>query len=161
MNQEVTRGVPLASACLVVHEAWYRNHIRHFGRSGFDTLSRCTGGLMGLTHVAGTVKGPSGEDTLDFLVDSGATYTILPRSTWKRIGLTPKRTLKFTLVDATKMTRDVSECYIEVTGGEGHTPVVLGKGADEAVLGVVTLEQFGLLFNPFTRTLQPMRLILA
>ena len=116
---------------------------------------------MGLTQIAGTVRGPSGEDTLDFLVDSGATYTILPRYAWKHLGLIPQRTLKFSLADATKMTRDISECYIEIAGGKGHTPVVLGKAGDEAILGVVTLEQFGLILNPFTRTLQPMRLILA
>lgn len=40
-------------------------------------------------------------------------------------------------------------------------PVILGDpGDDEALLGVVTLEILGLVFNPFSRTLQPMRLLL-
>jgi predicted aspartyl protease len=116
---------------------------------------------MGLTQIAGTVRGPSAEETLDFLVDSGATYTILPRHAWKMIGLTPQRTLTFRLADNTKIIRDISECYLETAMGKGHTPVVLGKAGDEPILGVVTLEQFGLILNPFSRTLQPMRLILA
>ena len=34
---------------------------------------------MGLTHIEGTVAGPAGKEaTLKFLVDSGATYTVLP-----------------------------------------------------------------------------------
>ncbi len=44
--------------------------------------------------------------------------------------------------------------------GEGHSPVILGEPSDEALLGVVTLEILGLVFNPFNRTLQPMRMLL-
>jgi len=36
--------------------------------------------------------------------------------------------------------------------------VVLGENGDHALLGVVTLEILGLVFNPFDRTLQPMRM---
>jgi hypothetical protein len=39
--------------------------------------------------------------------------------------------------------------------------VVLGEPGDEALLGVVTLGILGLVLNPFTRALQPMRLLLA
>ena len=39
----------------------------------------------------------------------------------------------------------------------GHTPVILGEPRDDALLGVVTLEEMGLVFNPFERSLQPMR----
>jgi predicted aspartyl protease len=40
--------------------------------------------------------------------------------------------------------------------------MVLGEpGDEEALLGVVMLEILGLVFNPFSRTLQPMRLLLA
>ncbi len=36
-----------------------------------------------------------------------------------------------------------------------------GEPGDEALWGVVTLEELGLVLNPFNRTLQPMRLMLA
>jgi hypothetical protein len=45
--------------------------------------------------------------------------------------------------------------------GQAHTPVILGEENDQALLGVVTLEILGLVFNPFDRTLQPMRTLLA
>jgi hypothetical protein len=45
--------------------------------------------------------------------------------------------------------------------GESHSPVILGEPGDAPLLGVVTLENLGLVFNPFTRTLHPMRLLLA
>ncbi len=38
--------------------------------------------------------------------------------------------------------------------------VILGEPGDEALLGTVTLENLGLVLNPFTRTLQPMRMML-
>ncbi len=44
---------------------------------------------MGITHITGTVTGPSGKErTVRFLVDSGATYTLLPQALvegWKKI----------------------------------------------------------------------------
>jgi len=116
---------------------------------------------MGITFIKGSVTGPRGQHALDFLVDSGATYTVLPFETWQEIGLNPKRTVAFSLADGTRIERQVSECHITLSVGEGHTPVLLGEPGDEALLGVVTLEMLGLVFNPFNRTLQPMRLLLV
>ena len=117
---------------------------------------------MGLTHVEGTVTGPTGRHSIvRFLVDSGAKYTLLPHEHWVTIGLSPKRAMDFVLADGTTIERQISECHIALTEGEGHTPVILGEPGDEALLGVITLEILGLVLNPFTRTLQPMRMLLA
>jgi hypothetical protein len=69
--------------------------------------------------------------------------------------------MTFALADGTLIDRDVSECHITLPQGEGHTPVILGEAGDEALLGVVTLEILGFVLNPFNRTLQPARLLLA
>ncbi len=116
---------------------------------------------MGITYISGEVEGPDGKETVRFLIDSGATYSLLPLEVWKKIGLTVKRTLEFTLADGTIIKRGVSECYLVLPQGDGHTPVILGEGTDEALLGVVTLEILGLVFNPFNRTLQPMKMMLV
>ncbi len=117
---------------------------------------------LGITYVEGLVKGSGKKGvSVKFLVDSGASYTLLPFKDWKRIKLTPKRSLEFTLADGTVVTRKVSECHIKLPQGEGHTPVILGEPEDQALLGVVTLEILGLVLDPFKRTLQPMRLMLA
>src|SRR6266508_3136314 len=114
---------------------------------------------VGLTKIEGTVSGPSGERIrLEFLVDSGARYTLLPQHVWERIGLRPTRTMRFHLADLTTMERGISECYIELPeiDGErpaGHTTVILGQAADVALLGVVTLESFGLILNPLERSI--------
>jgi clan AA aspartic protease len=96
-----------------------------------------------------------------FLVDSGATYSLLPQDVWQGIELKPLREHTFTLADGTTISRKVSECYINLPQGEGHTPVILGEDGDEALLGVVTLEILGLVFDPFKRTLRPMRMLLV
>lgn len=117
---------------------------------------------VGVTYVEGEVFGPSGRAAqVRFLVDSGATYTLLPAKVWKDIGLAPKRRATFTLADGTAVERDISECFIKLPQGDGHTPVILGEPGDEALLGVVTLEILGLVLNPFTRELQPMRMFLV
>lgn len=116
---------------------------------------------MGITHVEGIVRGPAGQERgVRFLVDSGATYTVLPYDVWQALGLSPRRSATFTLADGTTLERRISECYISLPQGEGHTPVVLGEPGDEPILGVVTLEILGVTLNPFTRTLQPMRMLL-
>jgi clan AA aspartic protease len=117
---------------------------------------------MGLTYIEGVVRGEKGkEKDVKFLIDSGATYSLLPPAVWQAIGLHPKRKVTFTLADGTSVERAVSEAFIVLPQGEGHTPVILGEEGDQALLGVVTLEILGLVFNPFKRTLQPMKMMLV
>jgi len=117
---------------------------------------------MGLTVVEGRVTGPTGKlRTVSFLVDSGATYSLLPHEVWQELELQPKRTATFSLADGTTIDRQISECHIALAGQEGHTPVILGVPGDEPLLGVVTLENLGLVLDPFQRTLHSMRLRLG
>ncbi len=117
---------------------------------------------MGLTHIEGVLTGPNGTQAkVNFLVDSGVTYTLVPAEESGRLGLQPKRSFTFSLADGTTIERRVSECHLSLPQGEGHTPVIVGEPGDEALLGAITLEEFDLVLNPFTRRLQPMRMMLA
>jgi aspartyl protease family protein len=117
---------------------------------------------MGLTYVEGKLTGKDNiSENVKFLVDSGASYTLLPKNVWEKLGLEPKKKMTFTLADGTEIERAISECYIEILDEKGHTPVILGEANDDALLGVITLEIFGFVLNPFNRTLQPMQLRLA
>ena len=115
---------------------------------------------VGITYVDGEVSGPSASVQVRFLVDSGAQYTLLAEKDWKAIGIQAKRSQKFSLADGTLIERRVSECRIHLPQGDGHTPVILGEPGDQPLLGVVTLEELGLIFNPFKRELQPMNALL-
>jgi clan AA aspartic protease len=117
---------------------------------------------MGLVYVEMNVSAPGKTArAVRFLVDSGAAYSLLPHEVWKDLKLKPKRTLEFTLADGTTITRRVSECRFEFRGIDATSPVILGEERDEALLGVVTLENLGLVLHPFERTLSPMRMMLA
>ena len=109
---------------------------------------------MGFTYVNGVVSGRGGKRRpVRFLVDSGARYTLLPHGVWTELGLTPKRSQEFVLADGTTVTRNISECRIQLPQGDTATPVILGEPRDKALLGVVTLEELGLVLHPFTREL--------
>ena len=114
---------------------------------------------MGMTYVDGIARGAEGQErAVRFLVDSGAKYSLLPKSVWEALGLTPSREMTFVLADGATVERGVSECYLILPQGQSHSPVILGEEDDAALLGVVTLENLGLVLNPFNRTLQPMRM---
>lgn len=119
---------------------------------------------MGLTYVHARLKradgrGPSRD--LRFLVDSGAIYSVLPEDIWRALKLKPQREVEFTLADGTAITRGVSECRFEIRGEGATSPVVLGEQDDGALLGAVTLETLGLMLNPLTREILPMRMALS
>lgn len=117
---------------------------------------------MGITYAEGLLTGPTDQRAaVRFLVDSGATYTLIPYDVLKALGLVPQHTATFRLADGTPVSRVISECHLALPQGDAHTPVILGEPGDEALLGVVTLEILGLVLNPFKRTLEPMRMLLA
>jgi len=119
---------------------------------------------MALTHVPGKVSRSGSRRRpvpVRFLVDTGAVFTVLPETVWRAIGLKAERVAEFTLADGTAIRRDVSECRIQVAGRAATSPVVLGGPTDAPLLGAVTLETLGLMVNPLTRELLPMRLMLS
>lgn len=117
---------------------------------------------MGLVHVEVIVAGTTGRsEAVEFLVDSGAKYSLLPDGVWQRLELECQRQLTFVLADGSKVERRVGEARFSYAGTSAWSPVILGEPGDEALLGVVTLETLGLVLDPFNRTLQPARMMLA
>lgn len=119
---------------------------------------------MGVTYVTARVRrtgGRSGAQTVRFLVDSGAVYTVLPRAVWTALKLRPVRDAEFTLADGSTIGRGIAEATFEIDGVAATSPVVLGEAGDAPLLGAVTLETLGLMLNPLSRELTPMRLMLA
>jgi clan AA aspartic protease len=116
---------------------------------------------MGLIYVDCIVKYGLKSVKVRFLVDSGATYTVLTKDVWEELGLKPLGEMEFILADGTVIKRFISEAILELPGyGERHTPVVLGEKEDENLLGIVTLEIFGLMLDPFKRVLRPIRALM-
>lgn len=119
---------------------------------------------MGVTNISTTIS--SLEDkkkkaTGKFLVDTGAAYTIVPKDMVIKLGLKPVKTQEFALADGTTVKRKLSFAMVEIDGQRAPSTVVLGHKGDSALIGVITLENMGLMVDPFKRKLRPMRLILA
>jgi len=119
---------------------------------------------MGISYVVATLRHPSRRGSslrVRCLVDTGAIYTVLPKHVWQKLGLEPLESADFTLADGTVMRRGVSEARFTIDGRSRTSPVVLGEAGEAALLGAVTLETLGLMVNPFSRRVLPMRMTLA
>ena len=105
------------------------------------------------------VENPSISRHVEFLVDTGAIYSVLPSSLLKELGVEPIGRRKFKLANNQVIERDVGIIGIEVEGIKTHTTVIFG---DEGVylLGVVTLEELGLEVDPIKGKLRAMELLL-
>ncbi|MEP0847211.1 MAG: aspartyl protease [Phycisphaerae bacterium] len=119
---------------------------------------------MGLTFVRIEVR-KSREferaEFVEFLVDSGAVDSLVPGALLEKRGCKSYWQQEFVVSDGTKVARRVGDAYFEYQGVGGPAPVIFGERGDEPLLGVTTLESLGLVFNPFNRTLSPMRMLLA
>ena len=98
---------------------------------------------------------------VNFLIDSGAIYSLVPGSTLRKLGIRPHRKVDFALADGTMITRQVGDAYFEFQGEGAAAPVIFGEKDDEPLLGATTLESIGLMLDPFKRRLIPMRMLLA
>lgn len=119
---------------------------------------------MGITSAKLSVKNPfqpSKAVVVDFLVDSGAHYTVIPEPLVKRLNLKPSFTQDFSLADGKIIKRTIGSALVTFQKKELAVPVVLGESGDSALLGVTTLEAFGLMLDPFQRKLYHSRLMLA
>lgn len=88
-----------------------------------------------------------------FLVDSGATYTVVPAVTLKTLGIKPDRTENFELADGTSIKRPVGSALYEFEGRTSAAPVLFGEKDDNLLLGALTLEALGLILDPLKRRL--------
>jgi len=98
---------------------------------------------------------------LDFLIDSGAVYSLVPGKILDELGIDTYRTIDFALADGTVITRRVTSGYFDYNVEGGPAPVIYGEEGDEPLLGLTTLESLGLVLHPFNRELLPMRMLMA
>lgn len=98
---------------------------------------------------------------VNFMVDSGPVYSLVPGEILSKLGAESYREVTFALADGSTISRKVGEAYFELNGEGATAPVIFGEENDEPLLGATTLESLGLVLNPFTRTLHPMRMLLG
>lgn len=101
---------------------------------------------MGTFHIAMEVGDTQGlrYEPVQALVDSGATYNILPAPLLRDLGVEPKINRGFTLADGRRIELPMGETWVRFEGEEHMAPVVFGGADTQPILGAVTLEIFGL-----------------
>ena len=86
-------------------------------------------------------------------MDTGATYTWVPRDVLERLGVVPEEEWPFVLADGREVRYPMA--WISIRLGERVQPTiaVFGEPGSEPILGVVTLEEFRLAADPVNRRL--------
>jgi clan AA aspartic protease len=99
--------------------------------------------------------------TADLLVDTGATWTMLPQEVVAGLGLRASRQRAVTLASGERVTYPAGQVTIQLNGEEIITVFLSGPPGCRALLGAVTLEEFGLAPDPVRKTLVPVGGLLA
>ncbi len=113
-----------------------------------------------LIEVANPGK-PKIRETLEFLVDSGAVYSVVPARILKKLGIKPISREEFHLADGSTIIRKKGIAFFKYGSRVGGADVVFGEKGDSLLLGALTLEALGLALDPLQRSLKPLPMILG
>lgn len=111
---------------------------------------------MGLFYENIGVGSPAGGDLapVSALVDTGASYTILPSGLLTELGIVAQRPIRFRLADGRQVEYAIGEARIAIRQRELPCRVVFGPEGSY-LLGADTLANFRLLVNPRRERLEP------
>jgi clan AA aspartic protease len=114
-------------------------------------------------RVRGFIANPLNRDLkteLEFIVDTGAIYTVIPKGVAERLRLKKLGKRKFKTANGSVVEYPVSEAHITI-GGEGVTSIVaIADEGTPILLGVTTLELLGLQVDPVSGKLVPLELMI-
>lgn len=92
---------------------------------------------------------------LDLLVDTGATYMLLPAEVVTALGLSAVEERPAELASGERVMYRVGAAWVRLDDREFPTVFVAGPHGCPALLGAVTLEAFGLAADPVNQRLFP------
>ena len=118
-------------------------------------------GITTLTIEAGNPANPMITEGLEFLIDSGAIYSVVPKPILERLGIKPIAEQTFRLADGSKIVRNKGIALFKYGEHIGGADVIFGEEGDQQLLGAFTLEALGLALDPLRRELVPLPMILA
>ncbi len=119
---------------------------------------------MGLTVLELDVANPADPtkaEPVEFLVDSGAVYSFVPREVLARLGIAPQSRQRFRLADGSTLERDRGDAVFLYEGQRGAAPVIFAEPGDATLLGAMTLESLGFVLDAVRRDLLPLPMVVA
>jgi predicted aspartyl protease len=109
----------------------------------------------------GNPANPDVREPLDFLVDSGAIYSVVPAPVLDRLGIRPLCEEEFRLADGSRIRRRKGIALFKYGERVGGADAMFGEPGDRTVLGALTLEALGRALDPLRRELKPLPMILG
>ena len=112
---------------------------------------------MGATHVTVRITNPAEPDRFWeglFLVDTGATDSLVPRPHLEAIGLKPEGKRVYELADGSEIAVDITVAKIEFMGEFVGGTIVMGADDAEPLLGVTALASVGIEIDPVNQRLK-------
>ncbi len=94
-------------------------------------------------------------ETVDALVDTGATFMTAPRALLERLGVEPFQVVALRLANGEIERRHIGEVRVELAGQERTAICVFGEPAAPPIIGAVTLQSFLLVVNTVEHRLAP------
>jgi clan AA aspartic protease len=120
-----------------------------------------TMGLTVLNVEVGNPANPEVTEKLEFLIDSGAIYSVVPTPILEKLGIKPLTDQEFRLADGSRIVRKKGIALFKYHDQIGGADVIFGETGDSLLLGAFTLEALGLALDPLRRELKPLPMILA
>ena len=110
---------------------------------------------MGTFRVSIQLGRASGDhfEAMEALVDTGASYTWIPRDVLEALRVRPDEERVFVLADGREISYPLAWVRIRLDERSQPTLVVCGEPGTEPLLGAFTLEGFGLGVDPVNRRL--------
>ena len=93
--------------------------------------------------------------SLNGLVDTGASYTMIPASILEDLGIERKRTTTFDLADGSRRSYALGYAEMELAGQRDLVHIIFGPENTRILIGAFTLEVFGLAADAKYRRLIP------
>jgi predicted aspartyl protease len=98
---------------------------------------------------------------VEALVDTGSELTWMPRDLLLQIGVSPRKRLTFHTATNQPVIRDVGYAILAAEGFEANDEVVLAEPGDMILLGVRTIEGFGVTVDNIGHRLVARAMIVA
>lgn len=113
---------------------------------------------MGTFSIRATLSHPEHRErqiTLDLLVDTGATWSLIPPEAARSLGVEPSGTRAVRTAAGRRLELPLVEVRFTIDGRSLTTPCLIGAPGALPLLGAVTLEALGLAPDPVQRVLVP------
>ena len=109
---------------------------------------------MGETRVSIRVYGALGSTEVQTLVDTGATFSKIPRAIIDELGLEARYETPVELGDGRVITRQLALAEIEISGVRRPVLLAISEETETPLLGCTSLETLGFKVNPITSELE-------